>query len=288
MGKQTREGAQPGEGSTDRDGGWLLLGLDGEMSSAELAEGGKLIQVGCAVWTGEPGGNIDTYTSLIRWDEMQWSPRAAQVHGITREEVQNARNRQVVDDEFHAWLTQHGAIQGRRILIPIGLNVAAFDMPFFRDALPKSTALFARRAVDLNALCFTYAGWDPNPRTTGPRDFSGWKKSMKAAANKELLARGTPTAEHDAGYDAAQALLGWWWLRTQLSEMTQALGKLTTHVEQGNPLRAALGEGLYQRTREIPEEQLKQIMGCIPPRSKRTPMVWQTHTRIRALTVRTH
>lgn len=64
----------------------VLMGLDGEMSSADIGEGGKLIQAGAATWVNDPGGPIEVFSSLIRHDRMAWSERAAAVHGLTRDE----------------------------------------------------------------------------------------------------------------------------------------------------------------------------------------------------------
>ena len=41
-----------------KDSNWIFIGLDGEMSSAELHQGGQLIQVGAAIWSGQPGENF--------------------------------------------------------------------------------------------------------------------------------------------------------------------------------------------------------------------------------------
>lgn len=250
---------------SDSTGPWLLVGLDGEMSSADIETGGRLIQAGAAMWAGEPGGPIETFTTLIRHDEMEWSERAAQVHGITRDELALAPTAAEADAAMSAWLLDHGATAGRRLLVPIGLNVAAFDMPFFRQALPTTASLFARRAVDLNALCFSYAGWDPNPRAQEARDFAGWKRSMKTAANTALAAAGMPVREHDAGYDAAQALIGWWWLREQFTTVTDQLRRTQADLDAVDPLRAVLGAGLLGRLNAVPRPVIEQIVAELPP-----------------------
>lgn len=230
------------------DSQWVFIGLDGEMSSAELDQGGRLIQVGAAVWSGRPGESTETFSSLIFLDESApWSDRAAQVHGLTRSQLLKASPAAEVDELFYTWLLAHGAQAGARIVVPIGLNVAAFDMPFFRQALPRSSSLIARRAVDLNAICFSYAGWDPNPRSDGSRDFAGWKRSMKIAANTWLAQSGVPVREHDAGYDALQALVGWWWLREQLAAPVVKMAQLDARLDAADPLRAVLGDGLLER-----------------------------------------
>ena len=241
---------------------WVFIGLDGEMSSAELEQGGRLIQVGAAVWSGRPGEDCETFSSLIFLDEsMPWSERAAQVHGIPRADLASAPSPVEVDKLFYAWLIAHGAQEGSRIIVPIGLNVAAFDMPFFRLTLPRSSSLIARRAVDLNAICFSYDGWDPNPRSDGSRDFAGWKRSMKIAANTWLSEHGVPVREHDAGYDALQALVGWWWLREQLKTPVAHLVDLDARLDALDPLRALLGDGLLGRLSMVSRTDLLAIVG---------------------------
>lgn len=244
---------------------WVFIGLDGEMSSADLEQGGRLIQVGAAIWSGQPGSDCETFTSLIFLDEsMPWSERAAQVHGIPRADLAVAPPPAEVDELFYAWLIAHGAQEGSRIIVPIGLNVAAFDMPFFRLTLPRSSSLIARRAVDLNAICFSYDGWDPNPRSQGSRDFAGWKRSMKIAANTWLAEHGIPVREHDAGYDALQALVSWWWLREQIQTPVAHLAELDARLDVLDPLRALLGDGLLGRLSIVSREDLTIIVKHLP------------------------
>lgn len=258
------EDTAPLIGETDSQEDWTLVGLDGEMSSSELHEGGRLIQAGAAAWVDEPGGAVTTFTRLIRHDEMTWSDRAAAVHGISRDELSAAPRAAEVDEELRDWLLENGGVDGRRLIVPIGLNVAAFDMPFFRQALPHASLLIARRAVDLNALCFTYAGWEPNSKSRAVRDFAGWKRSMKVAANNELARRGIEVREHDAGFDAAQALLGWWWLRQQTVLLTEQVAQLDARLDASDPLRAALGDGLLDRLSSVGRDVLNEILAKLP------------------------
>lgn len=191
----------------------LVIGLDGEMSSAELNDGGRLIQAGIAV-RGPRG--LAVTSQLISWPQMAWDPQAAQVHQLTRATVDAAPPAAEVDALLEEWLTNHGGTPGRRNLITVGFNVGAFDHPFFRHALPRTMAMVSRRSIDLNAVTMTLDGWDPNPRNAGPRRWTGWKRSAKTAARAALADSGVPGREHDAGYDAALALAAWEWLREQI------------------------------------------------------------------------
>jgi len=68
----------------------LLIGLDGETSSANLTTGGRLIQAGAAAWTNGPGSTLDIFSSLIQHHTMEWDPEAEKVHGITRHAIASA------------------------------------------------------------------------------------------------------------------------------------------------------------------------------------------------------
>ena len=202
-----------------RDEGWealgddiVVIGLDGEMSSAELDQGGRLIQAGLAV---RVDGRLEVFSELIGWDELEWSEEAAAVHGIDRADIAAASRSEEVDQRVYEWLLARGGRAKRRRLVATGFNVAGFDLPFFRHALPRTMALVSRRSVDLNAVCMTLGGW---ATPTGPtRTWTGWKDGLKSAADAEIARLGISGHAHDAGYDAAQALLGWEWLRAEIA-----------------------------------------------------------------------
>lgn len=203
--------ARTSAGDPGHTGPLLLIGLDCETSSADLSNGGRLIQAGAAAWSNGPGSTIDVYSSLIRHDTMNWDPAAANVHHISPESVANAPAPGHVDEQLHAWLCNHGADPDSSSVIPIGFNVTSFDLPFFRHTLPRSSALLSHRGIDLNSICFTYAD------LTGPRDFHHYKEAAKAYANEQLEQTGQAVHDHDAGHDAAQALLAWWYLKQQFT-----------------------------------------------------------------------
>jgi hypothetical protein len=190
--------------------------LDCETSSASIASGGRLIQAGLAVWSGDHGTTVEVFSSLVHQTEMEWSPEAAAVHNIDRSRIERAPSAVEVDAAASAWLIERGAVPGERTVVPVGLNVGSFDLPFFAQALPRTSSLLSHRVVDLNSLCFAFDGWSP----AGPNaavGFQQWKQAMKATANAALAAQGWPADDHDAGFDAAQALLGFWWLRSQFA-----------------------------------------------------------------------
>ena len=222
----------------------LIVGCDGEMSSPDLHDGGRLIQAGFAAI--DDTGTTQVFSELISWPDMTWSDRASAVHRLAREDVDAAAPAHEVDVTAANWLTSMGATPQRRHVLTCGFNVAGFDHPFFAHALPDTYRLLSRRTIDLNAICFTLDGWDPNP-LNDPRDWAGWKKSAVAHAKEALTAHGVTGREHDAGYDAAIALHAFIWLRTQVH--TARRGRVNRRFPLGVPVdaEAILGTNLLDR-----------------------------------------
>lgn len=231
-----------------------MVGLDGEMSGSELADGCRLIQAGLAVQTAT---GTDVFCELISWPEMLWQDRAASVHGLSREAVDAARPAEEVDEAAFRWLLAHGAKDGERSVISVGFNVGAFDHPFFRHALPRTMSLVSRRTVDLNAVCFTLDGWDPHWQNE-PRDWAGWKRSMKAAAVKRLATDGIVGDEHDAGFDAALALHSWLWFKEELQDCHRP-ERTSPRPGQDPVLARVFGSGLLARLDGLCESELYEL-----------------------------
>ncbi len=189
------------------------FGLDGEMTASDLAQGGRLVQIGLATGT-EPE---DRVAMVIGWAEGEFTadPKAMAVHGISVERILAAPRAREVDQRLAEWCLARGARTDRRAAVAVGWNVGAFDMPFVRDALPMTWALFSRRTVDLNAVCFTLGG---SLRLGGSTPkWSTWKRLAKEAAQASLLAAGVAPSWHDAGYDALASLAAWNFLRDRIA-----------------------------------------------------------------------
>jgi len=193
----------------------VFFGLDGEMSAASYQEGGRLIQIGLAAHT-NPDGTInptpDTFSHLINPGVNHWEPRAEAVHGFTRLDIAHATPAAQVDDLAVTWLLDHGADLRHRHAISIGYNVGAFDLPHVALVLPKTAALFSRRSIDLNAICFTLEGLEYEG--TSPK-WSGWKRLASLYAERTINDTATQlgTVAHDAGYDALLHLHAWRFLQ---------------------------------------------------------------------------
>lgn len=168
-----------------------FIGVDGEMTGTDGPGVHQLIQIGVATAPDE------VFVSDIGYKEWSENPESMAVHGLSAERIRAAPRADVVDAELCGWLGDKVVGSGRG-LIAVGWNVAAFDLPYVRRYLPRFTSHLSGRSVDLNAVCFTFAG------TAGSRWKSLKKRSKRFA--EEQLGR---VQWHDAGYDAAAALLCW-------------------------------------------------------------------------------
>jgi len=193
----------------------LYIGLDGEMSSSELAEGGKLIQIGVSTEEGL------SFSYTMNPGECQWSEVAFGVHGITLESLQLCPPPSEIDEDLYEDLLIMGADPRHRgRTIPVGFNVGAFDMPFVKDSLPKTYSLFSRRTVDLNALCFAL---DYSLDNGMPMKAETWKKRAKAYAIEKI---GTEN-QHDAGWDSLMHIYCFEYLRGVMGNKRRSQGATT-------------------------------------------------------------
>jgi hypothetical protein len=119
---------------------YSYFGLDGEMSSSDLDDGGRLIQIGVTAHSNVDGSEADgteAFCMLLNPGPNFRAVVAEAVHGYTAEEVDNAAPAAEVDRALVAWLLEHGAHPTRRgRTIPVGFNVGAFDMPHVAKVLP--------------------------------------------------------------------------------------------------------------------------------------------------------
>jgi oligoribonuclease (3'-5' exoribonuclease) len=168
-----------------------FIGVDGEMTGRNGPEVHQLVQIGVAV------GPDEVFASDIGYDKWSEDTESMAVHGLSAERIRAAARADAVDAELCRWLADK-VVGAERGLIPVGWNVAAFDLPYIRRYLPRFASHLSRRSVDLNAVCFTFAGG------AGSR----WK-SLKKRSKRYVEGRLGGAQWHDAGYDAAAALLAW-------------------------------------------------------------------------------
>jgi hypothetical protein len=178
-----------------------LIGLDGEMSDSELADGAVLVQIGVAF------DATERFSAILGWPEDSYfrTDRAMAVHGIHPVAIAAADPPAEVDVQLEQWLLARGAASEKRALVPVGYNVGAFDLPFVAAFLPRTSQLLSRRVVDLNAFCLAYEGRVPYQGSLP--SFSGWKRLAQRYAAEKLAAVGLEENLHDAGYDAASAIV---------------------------------------------------------------------------------
>lgn len=247
-----------------------FFGLDGEMSTADLEHGGRLIQIGVTAHTNPDGtetAGSEAFSMLLNPGEHAWDLVAEGVHGHNQSDVSNAAPAAEVDQLLKDWLIANGAHPRRREnTIAIGFNVGGFDMPHVAAVLPLSYALFCRRTVDLNAICFTLDGANYFNDGT-PRSWKGWKKLAKTYAERTIatLEADSPSAAaqaHDAGYDALLHLHVWRFLRAATHGAPFALPENEVPpVDSETHARAlikALGLDEATKTTGIPHEFLAQ------------------------------
>jgi hypothetical protein len=197
----------------------IIVGVDGEMTGTELKENHKLCQIGIAF------SHHITFESDIGWGPSAYvaDPKALEVNKFTINRIETGANQIIVDKLLQAFLIGNGGSLEKRILIPVGFNVGRFDMPFIEDALPKSAALFSRRSIDLNAICFAmhktiYAHG-------GYPKWSGWKKLAKTYGKNKIEELQIKGSEHNALYDAILAIFCLEFLRKAI------VGNLSTGSE---------------------------------------------------------
>ena len=181
----------------------LFVGIDGEMSSANLADGGRLVQIGVAVRL--PDGSLDGASWIINPGEMAWDATAAAVHGISYETViMQGRSQDSVDQELYEWLVGHGAdARHRAKTVPVGFNITGFDLPFIKLQLPKTFSVLSRRTAELNGMLWLLNG-------KNGLGFEEWKDEALGQAHR-LLEDYRP---HDAGWDAQRHLLCYEYLQS--------------------------------------------------------------------------
>jgi hypothetical protein len=180
----------------------VIVGLDGEMSGPRPSRH-RLIQIGICIAPGE------VFASSIGWDDLPYDPDALKAIRLTPEQAKSGPPAVDVDARLYSWLIDRGVTE--RGMIVTGWRVSTFDIPFVARTLPTVTSLLSRHSVELNALCYTFAGAVRYKGRT--LEVEQWKQLARQAAETYLSAAGTVPTWHDAGFDAEAALLQFIWLR---------------------------------------------------------------------------
>lgn len=214
---------------------------------------------------------VEVFSSLSNPGPERWQPEAQAVHGISPEAIEAAPSTAEVDERAARWLRSHGGRSGTRSsVIAVGFNVGAFDFPFFRHYLPEAMSMVSRRSIDLNAICFMLAGWDPRSSDSA-RDWTGWRRSAKKHANKQLQNLGVPGATHDAGWDAAEALLAYSWPRDQVHQCRH--DDPVASEPSDDPALASLGASLRARLQVLSDDDTRRLANAVAA-SELAPGKW--------------
>lgn len=198
-----------------------FIGLDLETSGSDHDESAP-IQLGLA-WLDKRGdahyfrsyvggynwlSKNQLYTGHRSFNDYVWNSDSAQIHRIPKTTLVKAPRRLQVDQDAQEWLDELGI--GDFKYIPVGWNVASFDMPFVKQHFPHLSKRFQYRAVDLNSIVFTIDQMNLYKPQGGRWKFSTIKRVVKerAAARTELEITDT-IGWHDAGFDALAGLYAW-------------------------------------------------------------------------------
>lgn len=182
-----------------------IIGLDFETSGSDINDGAVPIQLGLAVINeDEPYSGFQVTSLLIggwQWGkDATWSEEAEEVHRISKADLEGIEPARIIDIRLAHWLVRTARATGQRMWnIPVGWNVAGFDMPFVRKYLPTVGSLLSYRTVDLNALVFALSQGHVS-------EFKRIKAQVKVGAADYLSTMGIEGQWHDAGYDAAASL----------------------------------------------------------------------------------
>jgi hypothetical protein len=200
-------------------GGLLFVGLDIETTGSNIEAGAGICQVGVYSPTHQFVSDIRPHAGYAVTEE------AMGVNGFTHERLEAGAPLLEVDEGLSIFLGTLAPEGNHRRIIPIGWNVAGFDMGFIRRFLPRSFEWFSYRSVDLNAICFTM----------DPSNWKDYKRASKQYAGERMegkLVGYTEKRAHDALYDAAQGYYAWHYLRS-LCQMTTANAALD--IERSRP-----------------------------------------------------
>lgn len=178
-------------------------GLDLETSGTNYTKHGT-IQVGLVA----PNGEIfDSLVGGWQWIgdldsdplgvPVAWEETAAAVHGISKETLTGAPGRERVDERLVEFIKANSETTRVMNRIPVGWNVAGFDMNFFRKDFPKAGKMLSYRSADLNSIIFGML------QQNKMADYNKIKDKVKKQAAEEM----GETKWHDAAFDAQAGLI---------------------------------------------------------------------------------
>ena len=197
-----------------------FIALDGEMTAASVAMGGRIFQIGLVSITKDGNNNLlikESFTATFNpGEDYIWEDEAEAVHGYTEEEVLEAQPAEEADEAIYNWLISQGLDPKTNPGVAVGFNVGSFDLPHVEVVLPKTFSLFSRRSVDLNALLFTLDGVDYNGQ---PSTWNSWKRMAKKYAERSISLGHNDmytSSAHNALYDAYIHFYAWQFIQSAI------------------------------------------------------------------------
>lgn len=179
------------------------IGLDFETTGTDPWGRAAPIQIGVAL----PNGYVRTeLVGKWKWNEWEWNSVSEGIHKITQVQIDQARPAWQVDIMIANDLIEQG-VGSRMFNIPVGWNVSGFDRQFITRHFPALNRIFSYRCADLNSMIFKECG-------TSEQEYEETKKAAKEYAEKVLKKNGMKQKWHDAGYDAAAALVSLQWFQS--------------------------------------------------------------------------
>ncbi len=175
---------------------FIPLGIDIETSSSDF-NNGVILSIGAY----DPSGNNWTgryfYTEICYTGSIPVNAEAMRVNklpitGIDNPELPTLHG---ASEQLEAWLGHR-----TRRYIPVGFNVASFDIAFIKHYMPIVQRRLGYRAIDLNALIFTEALKNKCKFISLKADY---KRKAKIVTEKIVQGR----SEHDALYDSILAII---------------------------------------------------------------------------------
>lgn len=174
------------------------------------------IQIGLSVGLYE-GQTKDTIIGGWDWTRYEWDAEAEGIHGIAQAAVDSYPGAALVDGMMAMWLWDRlptHARKSRQYVVPLGWNVAGFDMPFVRKHLPHLASMFSYRALDLNSVCF-FLGGEDKWRQIKMKAKDGGIGIIRSIEGDVLSSDYYADCAHDAGFDARWAMAAHYWLRNE-------------------------------------------------------------------------
>jgi DNA polymerase III epsilon subunit-like protein len=189
------------------------IGLDLETSGTDIGDGSTVlhpsakdgraapIQLGMA--TADGGVFCEVIGGWDFYRDHTWSDEAGAVHGIPFDKVEHAPPADEVAERAVEWVAPLGH---RASIIPVGWNIAGFDMPFVKRFLPSVQNHMSYRTVDLNAICFALSSARVKSPLGGMWGYKSLKSVVKDVAGERAAAVLGEVLWHDAGFDALASL----------------------------------------------------------------------------------